>query len=64
MDISKKALLITLIVDLLLLVAGIICLFVTKFNTVALILFVVAVALILVSSIIIWKCGKFYKKQQ
>lgn len=63
MDISKKTLIITLIVDLLLLAIGIVCLFVTKFSTLALALFVAIVALILVSSILVWKYGKAYKKQ-
>lgn len=63
MDISKKALIITLIVDLLLLAIGVVCLFVTKFSTLALALFVAIVVLILVSSILVWKYGKAYKKQ-
>ncbi len=63
MDISKKTLIATLIVDLILLAIGVTCLFVTKFNTLALVLFVAVVALILVSSILIWKYGKAYKKQ-
>ncbi len=63
MDISKKALIITLIVDLLLLAIGVVCLFVTKFSTLALSLFVAIVVLILVSSILVWKYGKAYKKQ-
>lgn len=63
MDISKKALIITLIVDLLLLAIGVVCLFVTKFSTLSLSLFVAIVVLILVSSILVWKYGKAYKKQ-
>ena len=63
MDISKKALIITLIVDLILLAIGVVCLFVTKFSTLALALFVAVVVLILISSILVWKYGKAYKKQ-
>ena len=63
MEISKKALVITLIVDLLLLAIGVVCLFVTKFSTVALALFAGVAVLILVSSILVWKYGKAYKKQ-
>lgn len=62
MDISKKALIITLIVDLVLLAIGVVCLFVTKFDTLALSLFVAVVVLILISSILVWKFGKAYKK--
>lgn len=62
MDISKKALIITLIVDLVLLAVGVVCLFVTKFDTLALSLFVAVVVLILISSILVWKYGKAYKK--
>ena len=63
MDISKKALIITLIVDLILLAIGVVCLFVSKFSTLALALFVAVVVLILISSILVWKYGKAYKKQ-
>lgn len=62
MDISKKTLIITLIVDLLLLAVGVVCLFVTKFSTLALSLFVAICVMILISSILIWKYGKAYKK--
>ena len=54
---------ITLIVDLVLLAIGVACLFITKFSTLALSLFVGVVALILISSILIWKYGKEFKKQ-
>ena len=63
MEISKKALVITLIVDLLLLAVGVVCLFVTKFSTVALAMFAGIAVLILISSILVWKYGKAYKKQ-
>ncbi|MBR7172579.1 MAG: hypothetical protein IKD36_02170 [Clostridia bacterium] len=62
MDISKKTLIVTLIVDLLLLAIGVVCLFVTKFSTLALSLFVAVCVMILISSILIWKYGKAYKK--
>lgn len=63
MDISKKALIVTLIIDLLLLVVGVVCLFVTNFATWALVIFMAVVFMILVSSILVWKYGKAYKKQ-
>ena len=63
MDISKKTLIATLIVDLILLAIGVVCLFVTKFSTLALSLFVGVVVLILISSVLIWKYGKEFKKQ-
>ncbi len=63
MEISKKALITTLIIDLLLLAVGIACLFVTKFATWALVVFMAVVFMILVSSILIWKYGKAFKKQ-
>ena len=62
MDISKKTLIVTLIVDLLLLAIGVVCLFVTKFSTLALSLFVAICVMILISSILVWKYGKAYKK--
>lgn len=61
MEISKRALVITLIIDLLLLVIGVVCLFVTKFDTIALIIFVGIAVFILISSILIWKFGKNLK---
>ena len=63
MEISKKALITTLIIDLLLLAVGIVCLFVTKFATWSLIVFMAVVFMILVTSILIWKYGKAFKKQ-
>lgn len=63
MEISKKALIITMIVDLVLFAVGIVCLFVTKFNPIAIGMFVGLTVLILVSSILVWKYGKEHKKQ-
>lgn len=62
MEISKKALISTVIIDLLLLVVGVICLFVTKFATWSLIVFMAVVFMVLVTSILVWKYGKAYKK--
>ncbi len=63
MEVSKKALIITVIVDLVLLLAGAICLIITKFNPIAIGLFIAVAAMVLVSSILVWKYGKDHKKQ-
>ena len=63
MEISKKALIITVIIDLVLLAVGVVCLFATKFNPIAIGMFVAVTALVLVSSILVWKYGKDHKKQ-
>ena len=62
MDISKKALIITFIIDLLLIAVGVVCMVVLKFNVLSLCLFLALSVLVLVSSILIWKFGKAYKK--
>lgn len=62
MDISKKALIITFIIDLLLIAVGVVCMVVLKFNVLSLCLFLALSILVLVSSILIWKFGKAYKK--
>lgn len=62
MDISKKALIITFIIDLLLIAVGVVCMVVLKFNTLSLCLFFALSVLVLISSILIWKFGKAYKK--
>ena len=63
MEISKKALIITMIVDLILLAVGVVCLIVTKFNPIAIGMFVGLTVLVLISSILVWKYGKDHKKQ-
>lgn len=62
MDISKKALIITFITNLILIAISVVCMVVLKFNTLSLGLFLAISVLVLVSSILIWKYGKAYKK--
>ena len=62
MDISRKALIITFIIDLLLIAVGVVCMVVLKFNTLSLALFLAISVMVLISSILIWKYGKNYKK--
>lgn len=62
MDISKKALIITFAINLLLVAIAVVCLVVLKFNIVSLALFLAISVMVLISSILIWKYGKSYKK--
>ncbi len=62
MDVSKKTLIITSIINLLIVAIGIACVVVTKFNTTVLWLSVATFALVVVSSIIIWRYGKEFRK--
>ena len=62
MDVSRKTLIITLIVNLVLIAVCVTCTLVTKFNPVVLWLSVAVVALVLVSSVLIWVYGKEYRK--
>jgi hypothetical protein len=62
MDISRKALIITLIIDVLLLVAGITCMILLNFNVLSLGLFTAIAVCVLVSSILVWQYGKNFKK--
>lgn len=62
MEVSKKALIVTLIVNLLLLAIGITCVVVLDFSILSLSLFLAATVFVLLSSIFIWRMGQFYKK--
>ncbi len=62
MDISRKALIITLVIDVLLLAAGITCMCVLNFNVLSLGLFAGIAVCVLVSSILVWHYGKEFKK--
>lgn len=63
MDVSKKTLIITLIINILLIAVALTCMIVTKFANVAiLVLSAVMIILICISSIIIWRYGKELKK--
>lgn len=58
MDISRRTLLITFIINILLIAISIACVFVSKYNTTVLWLSVATVVLVLVSSFIIWKYAR------
>ena len=62
MDISRKTLIVTFIINLLLIAIAAACMIITKFNTAILWLSVVMIILVCVSSIIIWRYGKEFKK--
>lgn len=62
MDISRKALIITLIVNIFLLGIGVACLFLMDFSILALGLFGGIAFFVLVSSILVWHYGKNFKK--
>lgn len=61
MDITKRTLIITSIINLLLIAIGVACVIVTKFNTTVLWLCAATFILVLTSSVIIWKYGKEFK---
>ena len=63
MDISRKALIITFIINLLLIGIAAACVIVTKFNTTVLWLSSATLVLVLTSSVIIWRYSKEFKKQ-
>ena len=62
MDITKKTLIATFIINIVLIAIAVTCMIVTKFNTAILWLSVVMIILVCVSSIIIWRYGKEFKK--
>ncbi len=62
MDISKKTLIATLIINIMLIAISVTCMIVTKFNNVVLWLSVAMIILVCISSIIIWRYGKEFKK--
>ncbi|MBQ8451970.1 MAG: hypothetical protein IJ538_04285 [Clostridia bacterium] len=62
MDISKKALIITLVINLLILCAGVACMFLLNFSVLSIGLFAGIAVLVLVSSILVWHYGKNFKK--
>lgn len=54
MEISKKALIATFIIDLLLVAIGVVCTVVLNFSVVALGIFLAVSVLVLISSVIVW----------
>lgn len=64
MEISKKALVATFIIDLLLVIVGVICTVVLNFSVVALGIFLAVAVLILVSSVMVWHFAKTANKSE
>ncbi len=63
MDVSRKTLIATFIINIVLIAIAVTCMIVTKFNNVAILwLSVAMIVLVCVSSIMIWKYGKEFKK--
>ena len=63
MDVSRKTLIATLIINIVLIAIALTCMIVTKFANVAILwLSVAMIVLVCVSSIMIWKYGKEFKK--
>ncbi|MBR3885911.1 MAG: hypothetical protein IKJ33_05600 [Clostridia bacterium] len=62
MDITKKTLIATFIINIVLIAIAVACMIITKFSTAILWLSVVMIILVCVSSIIIWRYGKEFKK--
>ena len=62
MDISRKTLIFTFIVNLILIAVGVTCVFLTKFNTTVLWLAVAMTLMVLVSSVLIWRYGKEFRR--
>lgn len=62
MEISRKALIITMIVNIILLAVGTGCIVFLKYSVLSLSLFLAATAFVLISSIVIWKVARDYRK--
>ena len=62
MDITRKTLIITSIINLLIIAIGVACVLVTKFNTTVLWLCIATFVLVTISSIIVWRYGKEFRK--
>lgn len=62
MEVSKKALIVTLIINLLLLAIGTVCIIVLDYSILSLSLFLAACVFVAVSSVFVWKLGQDYKK--
>ena len=62
MDITKKTLIATFIINIILIAIAVVCMIITKFNVAILWLSVVMIILVCISSIIIWRYGKEFKR--
>lgn len=61
MEISKKALVVTFIINLLLVAVSVACVIVLNFSSVSLWIFAAIAVLVFVSSVLIWHYGKDYR---
>ncbi len=62
MEISKKALIVTFIIDLLLIAIGVACTIVLDFSIVSLAIFLAVAVLILISSVLVWHYARSNNK--
>lgn len=63
MDVSRKTLIATFIINIILIAIAVTCMIITKFNNVAILwLSVAMIVLVCISSIIIWRYGKEFRK--
>ena len=62
MDISRKTLIAVFVINLLIIAIGVACVIVTKFNPTVLWLCVATFVLVIISSVMIWRYGKEFKK--
>lgn len=62
MDVSKKTLIATFIINIILIAIAVACMIITKFKPAVLWLSVVMIILVCISSIIIWRYAKELKK--
>lgn len=62
MDVSKKTLIATFVINIILIAIAVACMIITKFSTAVLWLSVAMIILVCISSIIIWRYGKELKK--
>lgn len=62
MDISRKTLIITFIINIVLIAIAVACMIITKFSSAILWLSIAMIILVCISSIIIWRYGKEFKK--
>lgn len=63
MDVSRKTLIATFIINILLIAIAVACMVITKFSNIAILwLSVAMVVLIFISSVMIWRYGKEFRK--
>lgn len=62
MDITKKTLIATFIINIVLIAIAVTCMIITKFSVPILWLSLVMIILVCISSVIIWRYGKEFRK--